>query len=83
MRDVYAMFRDGDIEPVQALANSVKSPAVRFYASLYLGLYAEACGDAAKSRSWIERAYGESGYAASGDYMYALSRVHAMQRGYL
>ena len=81
MGAVDAAFRTGaaaDVAALEALA-SAGSPGTRFYAALYRGLLAEAEGDAALSKEWIARAVA-SDYASSGDYMYALARVHAARR---
>jgi tetratricopeptide (TPR) repeat protein len=52
-----------------------------FYCELYLGLLAEAQGDAPRAREWLTRAAGGP-YAVSGDYMAALARVHCLRRGW-
>ena len=56
------------------------NPGDRFYAALYLGLVAEARGETAESAMWVQRAIDTREYAASGDYMYALAKVHAKLR---
>jgi hypothetical protein len=48
----------------------------------YLGLFAEALGEAQESEAWIRKAVDNKAYAQSGDYMYALAKVHAQKRGY-
>ena len=50
-------------------------------ASLPAGLLSEAAGDKDAARAWIAKAIGNAEYAQSDDYMYALARVHAHQRG--
>ena len=81
MAAVEAAFRSGDAEALAALEALAASPApsTSFYASLYRGLLAEANGEAAIAKKWIARAVA-SDYAASGDYMYALARVHEARR---
>jgi len=91
MRTVYSMFLGEDevqsVEALQRLAQSgggglFDNGANQFYASLYLGLYAEAKGDASDAQRWMKEAvatpYGES----SGDYMADLARVHLQVRGW-
>jgi hypothetical protein len=50
-----------------------------FYANLYLGLYAEARGDAALARQYIGAAV-SSPYRSSGDYMWSVAAVHKQVR---
>lgn len=83
MEAVYAMFR-GDDEAKKQKALEVYAAnggSNEFYAALYLGLFAEARGDAAEAQKWINRS-AESSYArSSGDYMADLARVHVKLRG--
>ncbi len=69
--------------PGGLFAAAGRDAAVRtgFYCELYLGLLAEAQGDAARARDWLTRA-AAGPYAASGDYMAALARVHCLRRGW-
>ena len=62
-----------------ALADAPEA-STRFYAQLYLGLLAEAQGDAAESRRWIDAACANP-YGRSGDYMYSLAKTHRATRG--
>eukprot|EP00326_Haptolina_ericina_P040919 CAMPEP_0181240298 /NCGR_PEP_ID=MMETSP1096-20121128/40443_1 /TAXON_ID=156174 ORGANISM="Chrysochromulina ericina, Strain CCMP281" /NCGR_SAMPLE_ID=MMETSP1096 /ASSEMBLY_ACC=CAM_ASM_000453 /LENGTH=82 /DNA_ID=CAMNT_0023336153 /DNA_START=1 /DNA_END=249 /DNA_ORIENTATION=- len=82
MRSAMELF-DGtaDAAPLQRYAEG-SDPGDKFYASLYLGLYAEAEGDTAAARKYIKSA-AESRYArSSGDYMADLARVHVTRRGW-
>jgi hypothetical protein len=58
------------------------APSDLFYARLYLGLLAEARGDAQAARAAIESALRTQYASASADYMIAAARVHAAQRGW-
>ncbi|KAJ8604579.1 hypothetical protein CTAYLR_007639 [Chrysophaeum taylorii] len=81
MRLVYAMVETGDEAEVAAVATSgTAAPIDRFYAALYLGLYAEAQGDARASEGWIDTALHTSDFSYSRDYMLALAKVHAKLR---
>ena len=82
MRTVEEAFRNGNAESVaalEAIAND-GSAGDRFYASLYRGLLAEAAGQPRVSADWIAKAVDNREYAQSGDYMYALARVHQSRR---
>lgn len=84
MRTVYNMFRgDDEADAKTTLERSASSGGSdEFYASLYLGLLAEAKNDTAESTRWIGRAVA-SGYAqSSGDYMADLARIHQKLRGW-
>jgi tetratricopeptide (TPR) repeat protein len=96
MRAIYDVFAGRrPVAELEALAAAAAAPpgglfaaagrdmAVRtgFYCELYLGLLAEAQGDAARARGWLSRA-AAGPYAASGDYMAALARVHCLRRGW-
>jgi hypothetical protein len=50
-------------------------PSAQFYARLYLGLYFEATGDARRALEHITAAAADR-YAAAGDYMHMVARVH-------
>ncbi|KAJ1454183.1 hypothetical protein M885DRAFT_428797, partial [Pelagophyceae sp. CCMP2097] len=89
MRSVYAQIASPTAEAresarlvVTDAALNAQSPSDRFYAALYLGLFAEALGEAQESEAWIRKAVDNKAYAQSGDYMYALAKVHAQKRGY-
>ena len=74
MRQVYEMFR-GAMTPEQVLGAAGAQPPAQFYARLYLGLYFEALGDAARAREHITAAAADR-YAAAGGYMHTVARVH-------
>jgi tetratricopeptide (TPR) repeat protein len=82
MRTVEEAFRNGDAESIGALEAIATDGGAgdRFYASLYRGLLAEAAGQPKVSADWISRAVENKEYAASGDYMYALAKVHQSRR---
>jgi lipoprotein NlpI len=80
MMEIYALFagRAGPKDVLAAAEAGSPSPAElrqrMFYAHLYLGLYAEATGDAKQAREHIDLAAGK--YSTSG-YMGDVARVHA------
>ena len=69
--------------PAGPFSSAGREGAVRtgFYCDLYLGLLAEAQGDAARAQERMARA-AASPYSQSGDYMAALARVHCLRRGW-
>jgi lipoprotein NlpI len=73
MREVYQMFR-GALDPDRVLAAG-RGPQGRFYAQLYVGLYAEAMGDRRRASEHIAVAADEQ-YADAGGYMHMVARVH-------
>ena len=79
MRTVYDLFQTGQRDKLETLATS-SAASTAFYAALYLGLYAEAQGDQATSRRWLQAAVDNELYAQCGDYMYALAKVHLKRR---
>lgn len=93
MRAAYALFSGESDElelarqmkigtadlPVGSSGNKPAALAPYFYANLYLGLFAEAKGDAELARRYITAA-AKSDYGASGDYMYDLAKVHIVVR---
>jgi lipoprotein NlpI len=74
MRQIYEMFR-GALTPEQVLAAAGRGASARFYAELYLGLYFEAMGDAARAREHVTAAADER-FADAGGYMHMVARVH-------
>ena len=71
MMTVHALFA-GKATPDEVMRQA-KDDTARFFAYLYIGLYWEANGDAAKAEPWLRRAND----ASSGqDYMGAVARVH-------
>ncbi len=81
MRQIYEMFR-GTLSPEHVLAAADGRPESEFYAHLYVGLYSEALGNAARTLEHITAAAADR-YASVGGYMYAVARVHlgTLQRG--
>ena len=82
MMEVFALFGGSgsvqevlDAADIAVSAGGGKGP--EFYAHLYLGLYYEAAGDAAKSRVHITRAVQ---LKQSGNYMWQVARVHQTLR---
>jgi lipoprotein NlpI len=76
MREVYQMF-SGTLDPEKVLAAPGRDLQGRFYAHLYVGLYAEALGDAARAREQIEFA-ADHRFAQAGGYMHMVARVHSV-----
>jgi lipoprotein NlpI len=74
MREIYQMFQ-GALTPAQVLSAAGTDPRALFYADLYVGLYSEAIGDAARARDYITRAAADQ-YAAAGGYMHRVAIVH-------
>jgi lipoprotein NlpI len=74
MREIYQMFQ-GALTPAQVLSAAGTDPRALFYADLYVGLYSEAIGDAARARDYITRAAADQ-YAAPGGYMHRVAVVH-------
>ena len=74
MKEVEALYRGrGTVEQVMKAAAEARSGNAFFYANLYLGLYYDALGDAAKTREFITLAAGD---ANSMHYMGDVARVH-------
>ena len=73
MRQVYEMFR-GKLTPEQVMTAAGDAVEAQFYAHLYLGLYFEATGDAARARKHIAESAGDR-YTVGG-YMHDVARVH-------
>ena len=80
MRQVYEMFR-GDLTPEAVMAAAGSRPEGQFYAHLYVGLYADALGNANLALEHIKAA-ADDRYAAGG-YMHAVAKIHLtqLQRG--
>jgi hypothetical protein len=78
MRQVYQMFK-GDMTPEQVLAAAGSDPSAQFFARLYVGLYLEAIGDAAKGREHITVA-AQPRYARDGGYMHDVAVVHLQRQ---
>ena len=71
MMTVHALFA-GKATPEDVLRKATDDTA-RFFAYLYIGLYWEANGEAAKAEPWLKRAADAS---TGQDYMGAVARVH-------
>ena len=74
MRQVYQMLR-GALTPEEVLKAGGTQTESEFYAHLYVGLYFEAIGDAARARQHITTAAADR-FAAAGGYMHTVARVH-------
>ncbi len=74
MREIYLMFR-GALGPDDVLVAAGSRLQARFYAHLYVGLYAEALGDSRRALEQI-RAAADSRFAQAGGYMYIVAGVH-------
>ena len=74
MRQVYEMF-GGRMQPEEVLRAAGTQPGPQFYAHLYLGLYAEARGDARSAFDHITAAANDR-YAGAGGYMHTVAKVH-------
>ena len=74
MQQVDALYRGtGTVEQVLATARNSRSRDGTFYAHLYLGLYFDALGNAAKAREYIKLAAEDP---TSAHYMGDVARVH-------
>lgn len=84
MRAVYKLFRgEEEAKSTATLAKMAAGTGVNeFYASLYLGLFAEAKGDKEGARRWLSQAAVADHGKNSGDYMGDLARVHMAVRGW-
>ncbi len=76
MREVYQMYL-GRLTPAQVLSAAGSDGSAQFFARLYVGLYLEATGDAARGREHIAIAAAPR-YAAVGGFMHDVARVHLM-----
>jgi lipoprotein NlpI len=74
MREVYVMFM-GSTTADAVLKAAGTRPQARFYGHLYIGLYSEAIGDAARAREHIELA-AQPQFADAGGYMHMVAVVH-------
>ena len=74
MHEIYQMFR-GELGPDEVFAAAGNRVPALFYAHLYVGLYAEANGDRARTLEHIKAA-ADPKYAAAGNYMHIVARVH-------
>jgi lipoprotein NlpI len=74
MQQVLELFR-GRMTPEQVLQAAGAQPGAQFYAHLYLGLFADATGDARRAIEHITAA-ADSRYASAGGYMHTVAKVH-------
>lgn len=74
MREVYELYR-GAMTPDQVLRAAGSNPSGQFYGNLYVGLYYEATGDAARARTVLEVA-AQDRFAPLGGYMHMVATVH-------
>ncbi len=74
MAEIYQMFR-GLLTPEQVLAAAGAQLESQFAAHLYVGLYYEALGNKERALEHISAA-AQDRYAAVGDYMHMVARVH-------
>jgi lipoprotein NlpI len=78
MSEIYQMFR-GTSTPDKVLAAADAGDAAEFYGHLYVALYYEAIGDAARSQQHM-RAAADQRFARAGGYMHMVARVHSKLR---
>jgi lipoprotein NlpI len=78
MREIYQMFK-GTTMPEAVLKAASNDPSSQFFAELYVGLYYDAIGDAARAREHLTRA-ASSRYADAGGYMYRVATLHPLLR---
>jgi lipoprotein NlpI len=72
---IYDMLR-GELKPAELLQlASTSVPIVRFYAHLYVGLYADATGDRAAALEHLAAAASDQ-YQSFGGFMNVVARVH-------
>ena len=74
MKEIYEMFR-GTLMPDAVLKAAGPTPSGQFFAQLYVGLYYEAQGDAARALPYITAAAADR-FAAAGGYMHTVAKVH-------
>jgi len=84
MRTAMALFDgSGSTQELEAAGGTIKGSKNRFYADLYLGLWAEACGEEGKAEAFITQAAKSSyGSTADPDYMCHVAIVHCQVRGW-
>ena len=74
MREIYELFK-GSASADAVLKAAGTRPQARFYAHLYVGLYSEAIGDAARALEHIGLA-AQPQFADAGGYMHMVAVVH-------
>jgi lipoprotein NlpI len=74
MREIYQMF-SGSLDPEKVIEAAGRGLQGRFYAHLYVGLYAEALGDSVRALEHVEAA-ADDRYAQAGGYMHMVAQVH-------
>jgi len=85
MRTAMALFDgSGSTQELDTAGGTTQGSKARFYADLYLGLWAEACGEEGKAEAFIAQA-ARSSYAktADPDYMCYVAVVHCGVRGWV
>jgi lipoprotein NlpI len=78
MREIYGLF-EGRVTEAQVMAAAGNDPSAQFFANLYVGLYLEAMGRAARSRERMALAAADR-FASVGGYMHDVARVHLAAR---
>jgi len=81
MRVAYGVFGGSTAEADLKDFSTNGTLKEKFYADLYLGLFAEAKGNSDEAKAYILRAEASS-YKTSNDYMWHLSSVHKKVRGW-
>ncbi len=79
MREVYELLK-GTVAPEQVLRAGGSNASAQFYAHLYVGLYAEAVGDAARARAALAVAASDR-FRSAGGYMHMVAQVHVARLG--
>jgi lipoprotein NlpI len=79
MREVYQMFQ-GTLTPAQVIDAGAGSPSGQFFAQLYVGLYYEATGNAARALEHLKAAAAPR-FASAGGYMHRVATLHPLVRG--
>ena len=74
MRQIYQMLR-GEVAPEAVIKAASRGASARFYAHLYVALYAEAVGDVRAAREHITEA-AKPEYTDAGGYMQTVARIH-------
>ena len=82
MSSVYGLFAGQNDEGALREAGK-RSASDEFYSALYLGLWYEVNGDAARAKQEILRANNTAYGKLSGDYMADVAKVHAKRRGWI
>ena len=78
MREIYEMFK-GTLRPEAVLTAAGNDASSQFYAELYVGLYYDATGAAARAVQHLARA-ADPRYARVGGYMHTVATLHPLLR---